>query len=105
MKLIGYKKAKDFTAPDSGVTYSGWNLFFTYPIESTETQDGFGCMSVNFVKDSVFQKFLKECDDFSVSPLGACVECFYSRYSKPGKLKIDIIILDSEWLEKLNSER
>lgn len=105
MKLIGYKKAKDFTAPDSGVTYSGWNLFFTYPIEPTATQEGFGCMSVNFVKDSVFQAFLKECKDYSISPLGVSVECYYSRYSKPGKPKIDLIRIDSEFIDKLADKR
>lgn len=105
MKLIGYKKAKDFTAPDSGVTYSGWNLFFTYPIEATETQEGFGCMTVNFVKDAVFQQFLKECKNWSITPLGACVECYYSRYSKPGKPKIDLIRLDEEWLDTINEKR
>lgn len=105
MKLIGFKKAKDFTAPDSGVTYSGWNLYFTYPIEPTSTQGGSGCMVVNFVKDSVFQKFLKECQDFSIDPIGACVECYYSRYSKPGKPKIDLMSLDGEWLDTVLEKR
>ena len=101
MKLIGYKKAKDFVAPDSGVTYSGWNLYFTYSIEPTETQEGCGCMSVNFVKDSVFQKFLKECKDFGINPIGAYVECFYSRYSRPGKPKIDLMSLEGDWLDSV----
>lgn len=96
MKLVGYKKAKDFVAPDTGVVFEGWNLYFTFPLEAKPDQAGFGCMICNFVKDSVFKRFLNECEQWSVKPVGAEVECYYSRYSKPGKPKIDLIQLSDE---------
>lgn len=96
MKIIGYRKAQDFVAPDTGVVHEGYDVYFSYPLDEKPNQAGFGCMAVKFVKSAVFKNFLNDCAALGVDPLGCPVECYYSRYSKPGKPKIDLIRVASD---------